>query len=453
MSDLDSAQDTNMTESSSEAHLAQQADESSSMADQKHNTKPLTAAEASSSLTEQQQQSKPLSRGHSIEGLVKPGQFEDGPAFPGINLNENMELAFKNIFLAMLDHHEKGQSEAAEALAYELITWGKLPVLYRVYSHVILAHGPIERLFHACKAVEQAQWGIKKYGDEKGVGTRLLAIADATLREVRAEAAAAMNEGGEEEMDVGKEEEGGEQQTQGMDIDEVSDTAMSQQDKKVDTGQSHVNEAEPAITQPATSEAKDEAAAAMNSNAKEEEDIGGEESVGDMAIDEVSDPAMSQGEEKGVDTEQSQDDMLLSGTYSGIMAPPSLPPGTAKVDFASQQTSISSGDPHLTRTASSVSNITRTSSSSTAPSRTASSTTGYSRTTSNTTNITDYTDFASQSDDGHNTGAQQKGDDTAAEQEGGEGADTDSKKREKRGRSGGSSEEEEQPPKKKTDLE
>jgi hypothetical protein len=86
---------------------------------------------------QQQEGSKPLSLGYSIEGLAKPGQFDDEPAFPGINLNENIERGFKNLFMDMLDHFEKAQSEAAEVLAHELLSWGRLPVLYRVYSHVV----------------------------------------------------------------------------------------------------------------------------------------------------------------------------------------------------------------------------------------------------------------------------------------------------------------------------
>lgn len=80
---------------------------------------------------------QPLSHGYSIEGLTEPGQFDNEPAFPGINLNENMELAFKNVFNDMIDHFEKAQSEAAEALAHQLISWARLPILYRVYSHVV----------------------------------------------------------------------------------------------------------------------------------------------------------------------------------------------------------------------------------------------------------------------------------------------------------------------------
>lgn len=75
---------------------------------------------------------QPVSRGYSITGLARPGQFDNEPAFPGINLDENMDLAFKRTFDDMIEHFEKAESEAAEALAHQLISWARLPVLYRV---------------------------------------------------------------------------------------------------------------------------------------------------------------------------------------------------------------------------------------------------------------------------------------------------------------------------------
>jgi hypothetical protein len=86
---------------------------------------------------QQQDSSKPLSLGYSIGGLAKPGQFDHVAAFPGTKLNENMERSSKKTFNDMLDHFEKAESDAAEALAHELISWGRLPVLYRVYSHIV----------------------------------------------------------------------------------------------------------------------------------------------------------------------------------------------------------------------------------------------------------------------------------------------------------------------------
>jgi hypothetical protein len=116
----------------SDSHPAQD----STMADFPSNM-PDQQQSPSNAPDQQQESSEPLSRGYSIEGLAKQGQFADEPAFPGINLNENIERSFKNLFLDMLDHFEKAQSEAAGALAHDLISWGRLPVLYRVYSHVV----------------------------------------------------------------------------------------------------------------------------------------------------------------------------------------------------------------------------------------------------------------------------------------------------------------------------
>jgi len=80
---------------------------------------------------------QPVFRGYSITGLARPGQFDNESAFPGINLNQNVELGLKNTFDNMIDHFEKAESEAAEALARQLLSWSGLPVLYRVYSHVV----------------------------------------------------------------------------------------------------------------------------------------------------------------------------------------------------------------------------------------------------------------------------------------------------------------------------
>ena len=80
---------------------------------------------------------QPVFRGYSITGLARPGQFDNESAFPGINLNQNVELGLKNTFDNMIDHFEKAESEAAEALARQMLSRGGLPVLYRVYSHVV----------------------------------------------------------------------------------------------------------------------------------------------------------------------------------------------------------------------------------------------------------------------------------------------------------------------------
>lgn len=56
----------------------------------------------------------------------------------------------------------------------------------KLIARQILAHGLEDRLLHAEKAVEIAEWGLKKYGDDKGVGSELLALTQRTLGEVKA---------------------------------------------------------------------------------------------------------------------------------------------------------------------------------------------------------------------------------------------------------------------------
>ncbi|THX78772.1 hypothetical protein D6D04_05545 [Aureobasidium pullulans] len=109
--------------------------------------------------------------------------------FPLINLNENLENQFKATFTMMLDLFEKQDGEEAETLAHELLLWGNLPVLYRSYAHMVLAYGVANRMFHARKAVEEAEWGINKYGDKQGVDSKLLAAAQRTLADVEADEA------------------------------------------------------------------------------------------------------------------------------------------------------------------------------------------------------------------------------------------------------------------------
>lgn len=47
----------------------------------------------------------------------------------------------------------------------------------------MLAYGPFNGLDHARKAVQDAQWGLDNFGD-KGVGGKLLAVAEQTLKDV-----------------------------------------------------------------------------------------------------------------------------------------------------------------------------------------------------------------------------------------------------------------------------
>ncbi|KAG9525411.1 hypothetical protein KCU93_g5798, partial [Aureobasidium melanogenum] len=118
------------------------------------------------------------------------------PVAPVVNSSKssnkpNHEL--KQAFNSMIDHFENAEHDAAEALAYGLIQEERLPVRYRVFAHIVLAYGPNDRLYHACKAVEEAQWGIKDRGSEQGVGTELLEVAERSLQDVRHDAATALN--------------------------------------------------------------------------------------------------------------------------------------------------------------------------------------------------------------------------------------------------------------------
>ncbi|THX93217.1 hypothetical protein D6D03_10159 [Aureobasidium pullulans] len=140
-----------------------------------------------------QPDNRPLSLGYSIEGLAKPGDFEHTDMFPGINLNHNIEKGYKQNFDDMIDMFGKGQALEAENVAHMLLTRGDLPVLYRTHAHVILAYGPVDCLFHARKAVEEAERGMNKFGDDEGVGTELLAVANRALTDVRTNAANTTN--------------------------------------------------------------------------------------------------------------------------------------------------------------------------------------------------------------------------------------------------------------------
>jgi hypothetical protein len=62
-----------------------------------------------------------------------------GPAYPLINLNENLEGQFKRTYHEMLDFIEKEEPEEAEKVAHILLSWGNVPVLYRAYAHMVSA--------------------------------------------------------------------------------------------------------------------------------------------------------------------------------------------------------------------------------------------------------------------------------------------------------------------------
>jgi len=79
----------------------------------------------------------PLPRGYEIKGLAKPGDYDHVDMYEGIDSNENMENAFKLVYLRMLDLWERGLAAAAEAEANRLLGWDKIPVLYRAYAHIV----------------------------------------------------------------------------------------------------------------------------------------------------------------------------------------------------------------------------------------------------------------------------------------------------------------------------
>ncbi|KAH0365401.1 hypothetical protein KCU65_g6115, partial [Aureobasidium melanogenum] len=135
---------------------------------------------------------------HTAEavGYPKPGENDDLPMYPGINhnANENLENAFKNNFADMMDKFDRGDSEAAEAIATELLLWESLPCLFRTYAHIVLAYGPRDNLLHASRAVEEAQWGLERYGDQQ-IGEELLSVAKQTFQEVTKARNEAINTG------------------------------------------------------------------------------------------------------------------------------------------------------------------------------------------------------------------------------------------------------------------
>ncbi|CAD0088192.1 unnamed protein product, partial [Aureobasidium mustum] len=124
------------------------------------------------------------------------------PAFPLIKPYENLQAQYGQMHDKMIDFVDKGNHEEAEKLAHKLLSFGNLPVLYRAYAHMILAHGLEDCLFHAQKAVEEAEWGLNKYGDDKGAGSKLLAIT----KRVLAKTEEAEASGAEEEEDDGEAE-------------------------------------------------------------------------------------------------------------------------------------------------------------------------------------------------------------------------------------------------------
>jgi hypothetical protein len=82
-------------------------------------------------------------------------------------------------------------------------------------------------LLHAEKAVEEAEWGLKKYGDDKGVGSGLLATTKRILAEVKARPI---------EVDDVDEEEEEEEQEMETDKQEAPQASAQEQTQKVQQG-------------------------------------------------------------------------------------------------------------------------------------------------------------------------------------------------------------------------
>jgi hypothetical protein len=71
-------------------------------------------------------------------------------------------------------------------------------------------------LIHAKKAVEEAEWGLNKYGDDGGAGSKLLAITKQVLAETEEAEAHRVGDDDEEEMEVeGEQQAQGQQEVQG----------------------------------------------------------------------------------------------------------------------------------------------------------------------------------------------------------------------------------------------
>lgn len=129
--------------SASNATVPQQSTEPSGS--NAHEASNATVAQQSTGPSGSGDHGKPLPRGYEIKGLAKPGDYDHVDMYEGINLNENMENAFRLVYLRMLDLWERGQAAAAEAEANRLLGWGKVPVLYRAYAHIVsfVIHLPV----------------------------------------------------------------------------------------------------------------------------------------------------------------------------------------------------------------------------------------------------------------------------------------------------------------------
>lgn len=189
---------------------------------------------------------------------------------------------------------------------------------------------------HAEKAVEEAEWGLNKYGDDKGVGSGLLATTKRILAEVKARPV--------EVDDVDEDEEEKEDEEMEKDKQEAPQPSTQEQTQKAQQG--------PAGQQPpATSSAEQP-----------------EASHDEMLFDQF-------------EAERSDDEMLLDQPVLDTVAPVSQAPEGANIGAGLQ--------PEAAPKVSFTSEVSRTTSgNTTGPSRTTSDiTTAPSRTTSSNTTV------------------------------------------------------------------
>ncbi|THX51955.1 hypothetical protein D6D06_07053 [Aureobasidium pullulans] len=117
---------------------------------------------------------------------------------------ENANATYTRHFSDFVSSCGQVDGEVAWTTIAELLDRYNVPVLYRVYAHMtyefslelysdskitvafdrtVLAHGPSNRLYHAEKAVEHAEWDVRNFGEQYG-GLELLALARRTLEDL-----------------------------------------------------------------------------------------------------------------------------------------------------------------------------------------------------------------------------------------------------------------------------
>ncbi|TIA66916.1 hypothetical protein D6C83_02185 [Aureobasidium pullulans] len=96
---------------------------------------------------------------------------------------ENADATYTRHFSDFVSSCGQVGGEVAWTTIAELLDRYNVPVLYRVYAHMVLAHGPSNRLYHAEKAVEHAEWDVRNFGDRCG-GLELIALAKRTLEDL-----------------------------------------------------------------------------------------------------------------------------------------------------------------------------------------------------------------------------------------------------------------------------